>query len=252
MAATGRQERGFLSEDPLEQFDTSRIEFFKLADKAATLEDSLYWWAKVYYPNKHGAKWSGKDHAANLVREMFVKRCGGDPHYINTNRLDDDLITTTDVSIIPDLRRQERKIDKRDPVICLENKNPQLHELTLESILVMKSFILDILSVCSYAEKRLFVFILVENYLSDFLELFEDASILGEDVPNILEELYARVREEELKRDRKDQRGSAIRRVGKRDFVAQGKNKKTYNLIVKSFQMKVYPLFFPEEERHAI
>src|SRR5712691_5840354 len=102
-----RERRGFLDEDPEEQMEKARVELFRLADQARTLEDSLYFWTAIYHNEGRGGRWSGKNPAANIVREMMTKRYF-DPFYMDNTRLD-TVTYTTDVNIIREIERQEKQ-----------------------------------------------------------------------------------------------------------------------------------------------
>ena len=239
---TERQKRGFLAEDPRKEFDESHPELYKKSSDSRSLEESLFYWSAVFEHQRHGGQWSGHNPPANRVREMLTKD-SFDQTYVENHYLD-EIAYTTDSDLVHEAERQERKEGIIAGYSAIENKNPQLHEFSLDAIVTMKALILEVLSVCNYAEKRLFAFILVENDLHVFLEVFKDED-LG-DFSTILEELYSLLREEEEKPSSRNQRGhdKPLKRVGKRNFVAQGKSRHTYTLIVTSFEKKVRPLFF--------
>lgn len=241
---TERQKRGFLGEDPSKEFDESHPELYAKSRNARSLEDSLFWWSAVFEHQRRGGRWSGKNPPANRVREMLT-RDSFDQTYVENHYLD-EIAYTTDSDLVHEVERQERKEGIIAGYSAIENNNPQLHEFSLDVMVTVKALILEVLSVCNYVEKRLFAFILVENNLHVFLEMF-DSGELG-DFSSIIEELYSLLREEEEKPSSRNQRGNdkPLKLVGKRKFVAQGKSRHAYTLIVNSFEKKVRPLFFPD------
>ena len=236
-----RQKRGFLAEDPRKEFDESHTELYAKSRDARSLEDSLFWWSAVFEHQRHGGRWSGQNPPANRVREMLTKK-SFDQVYVDGARLD-DIAYTPDSHLVREIERQERKEGNGAGYGAVENRNPQLHEFSLDAIVTIKALILEVLSVCNYAEKRLFAFILVENNLHIFLEMFTKDE-LG-DFTTIVEELYECLRTEEEKPSPRNPRDKTLKRVGKRNFVAQGKSRHVYTIIVNSFEKKVRPLFFP-------
>lgn len=238
-----REKRGFLDENPEEQFAKSRPEMYELSRKASAIESALYFWAAVFHPT-HRQMWSGKDPSGNLVREILGTRTR-EPKYFN-NDIFDEILFTDDINLVYETRRQAKKDDESYKTVAIVNERPQLNDLPSLSIVLIKQLFFEIISVCSSSEKRLFAFILVENNISDLLELFENKEVLG-DFNSIIEELYRRMREEEEKRPAQDQKMRIIKRVGKREFVTQQttSNRRQYDTVVNNFREKMRPLFFP-------
>jgi PAS domain-containing protein len=238
-----REKRGFLDENPEKQFEKARPEMYELSRNATNVESSLYFWAAVFHPT-HRRMWSGKDPSGNLVREILRTR-SREPLYFNNDTFD-EILFTDDLSLIRETRRQAKKDDEGHKTVAIENELPQLNDLPILTVVMMKQLILEILSVCNYTEKRLFAFILVENNINDFLALFDDKQVLVE-FNNIIEELYARMREEEDKHPFQERKMRIIKQVGKREFVTQRaiSNRRQYDTTVKNFREKMRPLFFP-------
>ncbi len=239
MSMTPREQRGFLNENPEEQFQDAHVKFFRLALSAKTLEDSLYYWTLVYSKEKRGPRWSGHNPPANIVRQMLTKE-HGDMYYFTNKKLD-EILYTNNKDLHHEVDRQERKNDTKRWYITVENRHPQLNDLSPEAVFMLKSILLDILALCDYEEKRLFAFILVKNELDSFLELFEDKTILGE-FNVIIEELYKLIDEKES--NKQEQRNIPTRGIGKREFVLNGVSSfRQYRNIEKGFLKKIRPLF---------
>lgn len=246
------ESRGFLKEDCEEQFNKARPEFFQASSTADTLEDSLYLWASVFYPQVYkGNRWSGKNPAANLTRRMLTKM-KVEPFYMDSGTLDDFLLTP-DHNLVRETIRQNKKYGRDRSNSAQEDPLPQLHDWTPHTIWKVKTLIVEILALCTYKEKRLFAFMLVEWGFSDILELFEDPASLGE-FQEILDELYSCLRDAEQRLNNPPKPlAFYLNQVGKRDFITQRPddwNKREYYHTLKSFRKKVRPLFFasPEED----
>jgi hypothetical protein len=244
-----RAKRGFMPADSNKSLDVSNPEFYETAQRVQTIEDSLYYWAAVFNPPRRGSQWSGRSAPANIVRETLL--ANKNVRFISRENCDERLYSP-DHNLVREVRRQEKK-EGRDRQSCAEeNLAPQLSDWSPHQLWLVKSLILEVLSVCTRKEKRLFAFILFENSLTQFLTTFEDKNVLGE-FYDIVTELTQRVLEEKERAPKgENQLKNIFSRVNKRNFVTQRPgewNKREYSRILKSFREKTKGLVVLETDQ---
>lgn len=241
MSMTDKEKRGFLPEDPREQvteaYKSGRAKYYyRKALESKDIEDVMRFELLAGGASKRQAWRDVRDSFGNRTRNVI---------YLDSDRMD-DFTYVSDINIVREVARQEKKRGRNPRLSVAENTNPQLSDLPLPLIHRFKGLVFEIISTCTSLEKRLFVFILVENEIDYLLELFADGE-LPKDFTNVVEELYTKMdKEEEIVAQLPNRRLSnpLLNRIGKHNFVARG-NRRTYGKVLKSFREKIHPLFFP-------